>query len=393
MKHPIYMDYQATTPVDPAVLDAMLPFFSTTFGNPASRQHVFGWTAEAAVEAARTTIAHAIGAQPAEIIFTSGATEANNLAIKGIAEELRRKGAHIITVATEHKSVLDTCKRLERNGYTVTFLPVNPDGLIDLNLLDRSITAQTILVSVMAANNEIGTLQSIDEIGKICRAHSLAFHSDATQAVGKIPLNVQTSKIDLMSFTAHKMYGPKGIGALYVRNANPKIKIAMQMDGGGHERGMRSGTLNVPGIVGFGKAVEISMRVMSEESIRLREYRDTMLHEFTGKIDGVELNGHPDLRLPHNLNISFDGVEDTALMMSMREIAVSTGSACSTNSPEPSHVLKALGLSSDRIHSSIRFGLGRFTTQEEIEYTISSVVENVNKLRALSPKYKMAHQA
>jgi cysteine desulfurase len=386
MKKAIYMDYHSTTPVDPAVMAAMLPYFTEKFGNAASRQHQFGWTAEEGVESSRSTIAKAIGAHSNEIVFTSGSTEANNLALKGIAEMCKQKGNHVVSVQTEHKSVLDPCKKLERWGFSVTYLSVDNYGLIDLDSLSKAITPSTILVSVMVANNEIGTIQPIAEIGKICRQRGVFFHTDATQAVGKIPVNVDTVNIDLMSFTAHKMYGPKGVGALYVRNNNPKVKLALQMDGGGHERGMRSGTLNVPGIVGFAKALDISIRVMEEESARLKEYRDKMLKEFAAGIEDVHLNGHPELRLPHNLNVSFDGIEDSALMMSMKDIAVSTGSACSTSIPEPSHVLKALRLPKERLHSSIRFGLGRFTTAEEIDYVIDRVTETVKKLRELSPR-------
>jgi cysteine desulfurase len=382
------MDYHSTTPVDPRVVDAMLPFFTEKFGNAASRQHMFGWIAEEAVESSRARIAQQIGAEQKDIVFTSGATESNNLAIKGIAEVRRQKGNHIITVQTEHKSVLDTCKRLEKQGFEVTYLPVDSFGVVDVNRLRDSLRPTTLLVSVMFANNEIGTLQSIAEIGRVCREHGVIFHTDATQAVGKVPVNVSTMCIDAMSFSGHKIYGPKGVGALYVRQSSPKVKIAMQMDGGGHERGMRSGTLNVPGIVGVAKALELSVELMAEESKRLGGYRDRMFHEFVTRLDGVSLNGHPTDRLPNNLNVSFAYVEDNALLMSMKDVAVSTGSACSTADPEPSHVLKALRLPQERLHSSLRFGLGRFTTEEEVEYVITRVVECVRKLRELSPAYK-----
>jgi len=386
------MDYHATTPVDPRVLDAMLPYFTEKFGNAASRQHEFGWIAEDAVETARASIAHNLGALNKEILFTSGATESNNLAIKGIAELWQQKGNHIITVTTEHKSVIDSCRRLEKNGIHITYLPVNSDGLIDLNRLQESISPKTIFVSIMAANNEIGTIQDIAQIGKICHDKNVFFHTDATQAAGKIPINVQSMNIDLMSFSAHKIYGPKGTGALYVRSSNPKVRLAMQLDGGGHEHGFRSGTLNVPAIVGFSKAFELSIQSMENEMNRLRDYRDTMLDEFSKNLDEIYLNGDPINRLPNNLNLSFLHVEDNALMMAMKDIAVSTGSACSTADPEPSHVLKALGLPPERLHSSLRFGLGRFTTEEEVHYVIGRVIENVKKLRALSPTYKKNYQ-
>jgi len=387
IRTPVYMDYHATTPVDSRVLEAMLPFFSEKFGNPSSRQHRFGWIAEEAVESCRENIARCIGSESKEIVFTSGATESSNLALKGTAEAYKQKGSHIVTVQTEHKSVLDTCRRLEKQGFEVTYLPVDEYGIVDLDRFRASLRPSTILVSIMIANNEIGSIQSVDEIGKLCREHAVFFHTDATQAVGKIPVDVQKMHIDLMSFNAHKIYGPKGIGALYVRRSNPKVKIAMQMDGGGHERGMRSGTLNVPGIVGLAKALELSVQSMSEETIRLRILRDRMFDAFTGQLDEVFLNGHPTNRLPNNLNVSFLYAEDNALMMSMKDIAVSTGSACSTADPEPSHVLKALRLPQERLHSAIRFGLGRFTTEEEVEYVIGRVVENVRKLRQLSPGY------
>ncbi len=390
MKFPIYMDYHATTPVDPRVLDVMLPYFTEKFGNPASRQHQFGWIAEEAVETSRSSIAKSLGVESREIIFTSGATESNNLALKGIADSYHHKGNHIITTLTEHKSILDPCKKLEKAGFKVTYLPVDQYGNIDLNQFESEITSATILVSIMFANNEIGTIQDIKSISKICRDKGILFHTDATQAVGKINLNIKEMDIDLLSFSGHKIYGPKGIGVLFIKNSSPKIKLTMQMNGGGHERGIRSGTLNVPAIVGLAKALELSIQSMDDEEKRLRKLRDKMLSSFTKSLDDVYLNGHPINRLPNNLNVSFLHVEDTQLMMSMREIAVSTGSACSTADPEPSHVLKALGISKDRIHSAIRFGLGRFTTEEEVDYTIDKVVENVKKLRNISQQYKIS---
>jgi cysteine desulfurase len=390
MKLPIYMDYHATTPVDPRVLDVMLPYFTEKFGNPASRQHQFGWIAEEAVETSRSSIAKSLGVESREIIFTSGATESNNLVLKGIADSYRHKGNHIITALTEHKSILDPCKKLEKAGFKVTYLPVDQYGNIDLNQLEDEITTNTILVSLMFANNEIGTIQDIKSIGKICRDKGILFHTDATQAIGKITVNIKEMNIDLLSFSGHKIYGPKGIGVLFIKNSSPKIKLTMQMDGGGHERGLRSGTLNVPAIVGLAKAVELAIQSLDDEEKRLRKLRDKMFSSFTKSLDDVYLNGHPINRLPNNLNVSFLHVEDTQLMMSMKEIAVSTGSACSTADPEPSHVLKALGISNDRIHSAIRFGLGRFTTEEEVGYTIDKVIENVQKLRNISQLHKIS---
>jgi cysteine desulfurase len=385
MKLPIYMDYQATTPVDPRVVESMLPFFTENFGNPASRQHRFGWISEEAVESARAGIARSIGAEAREIIFTSGATESNNLALKGAGEALRQKGNHIITVQTEHRSVLDPARKLEKLGYQVTFLQVDEHGILDLERLRAALTPKTILVSVMFANNEIGTIQDIRSIGAMCRENGVLFHTDATQAAGKLTINVEELKIDLLSCSAHKIYGPKGIGALYARSSNPRVKLAPQMDGGGHERGIRSGTLNVAGIVGFAKAMELGISSMNEESNRMTGLRDKLLTGVTAQLDDVCLNGHPTSRLPNNLNISFLGVEDNALMMSMKDVAVSTGSACSTADPEPSHVLKALRLRPERLHSAIRFSLGRFTTGEEVEYVVARVVESVKTLRKLMP--------
>lgn len=387
---PVYMDYHATTPVDPRVVEAMLPFFTERFGNPASRQHQFGWIAEEAVESARSLIARALNCGQREIIFTGGATEGNNLALKGIIESMRQKGNQIITVKTEHKSVLDTCKRLERAGIDVVYLDVDGSGLVDVDELRRKITPKTVLVSVMLANNEIGTLQPIGEIGQICREKGVILHTDATQALGKIPIDVQEMKVDLLSFSGHKIYGPKGVGGLFVRNSNPRVKLSAQLDGGGQERGMRSGTLNVPGIVGLGKAIELAQALMEEESCRLRTLRNKLFDGLRANLDDVYLNGHEALRLPNNLNLSFLHVEDNVLMMSLKDIALSTGSACSTADPEPSHVLKALRLPADRLHSALRFGLGRFTTEEEIGYVIRRVTETVTTLRAHSPRFQAA---
>jgi cysteine desulfurase IscS len=392
MKMPIYLDNHATTPMDPRVLDAMLPYFTEKFGNAASRNHVFGWQAEEAVEKARKQIADLIGATSKEIIFTSGATESNNLAIKGVAEMYAEKGNHIITVATEHKAVLDTCKHLEKNGYRVTYLPVRQDGLVDLDMLRGAITDKTILVSVMYANNEIGVVQPIAEIGKIVKERGVLFHTDAVQAIGKIPVNVIRDNIDLMSMTAHKLYGPKGVGALYVRRKNPRVQLTAQMDGGGHERGMRSGTLNVPGIVGFGKACEICQQEMPEESVRLKALRDRLKDKLLAELDEVYINGSMESRLPHNLNMSFAYVEGESLLMGINDVAVSSGSACTSATLEPSYVLKALGAGDDLAHSSIRFGIGRFNTEEEIDYVANRVVEVVRKLRELSPLYEMVKE-
>jgi cysteine desulfurase len=392
MKMPIYLDNHATTPMDPRVLNAMLPYFSETFGNAASRNHAFGWQAEEAVEKARKQIADLVGANAKEIIFTSGATESDNLAIKGIAEMYAEKGNHIITAASEHKAVLDTCKRLEKEGYRVTYLPLKADGLIDLEMLAESITNKTILVSIMYANNEIGVVQPIREIGKLCRQRGVLFHTDAVQAIGKIPVNVNEDNIDLMSITGHKLYGPKGVGALYVRRRNPRVQLTAQMDGGGHERGMRSGTLNVPGIVGLGEACAICQREMAEESARLRGMRDYLRDRLEKELPEVYVNGSTEHRLPHNLNISFAYVEGESLLMGINDIAVSSGSACTSATLEPSYVLKALGMGDDLAHSSIRFGIGRFNTQEEVEYTAGRVIDVVQKLRELSPLWEMAQE-
>jgi cysteine desulfurase len=386
------MDNHATTPVDPRVLDAMLPYFIEKFGNAASRNHGFGWEAEEAVDKARRQIADLIGAASKEIIFTSGATESNNLAIKGVAEMYAERGDHIITVATEHKAVLDTCKRLEKHGCRVTYLPVGPDGLIDLDRLRESITGRTILVSVMFANNEIGVLQPVREIGRIAKERGVLFHTDATQAVGKVPMSVIEDNIDLMSISAHKMYGPKGVGALYVRRKNPRVQLTCQLDGGGHERGMRSGTLNVPGIVGLGEACEICRREMPEESARLRALRDRLRAKLEAGLDEVYVNGSWEHRLPNNLNMSFAYVEGESLLMGIKEVAVSSGSACTSATLEPSYVLRALGVGDDLAHTSIRFGLGRFNTEEEVDFVAERVIDTVRKLRELSPLYEMAKE-
>jgi cysteine desulfurase len=392
VKLPIYMDNHATTPVDPRVLDAMLPYFRQHFGNAASRNHQFGWEAEQAVEKAREQIAKLVGATSKEIIFTSGATESDNLAIKGVAEMYREKGNHIITAATEHKAVLDTCKRLEKNGYRVTYLPVGADGLISLEDLKRAIDDKTILVTIMYANNEIGVIQPIAEIGKLCHEKGVLFHSDAVQAIGKVPVNVIKDNIDLMSITAHKIYGPKGVGALYVRRKNPRVQITAQIDGGGHERGMRSGTLNVPGIVGLGAACELAMNEMPEESKRLAYLRDKLRKKFEDNLDEIHINGTMEHRLPGNLNMSFVYVEGESLLMGINDIAVSSGSACTSATLEPSYVLKALGLGDDVAHSSIRFGIGRFNTEAEIDYIADKLIDTVNKLRELSPLYEMVKE-
>ena len=392
MKTPIYFDNHATTPTDPRVVDAMLPYFTQKFGNAASRNHSFGWEAEKAVDNARKQIADLIGATTKEIVFTSGATESDNLAIKGVAEMYAEKGNHIITAATEHKAVLDTCKKLEKHGYRVTYLPLKQDGLVDLDQLRDSITDKTILVSIMYANNEIGVIQPVAEIGKICHERGVLFHTDGVQAVGKVPVNVILDNIDLMSMSAHKIYGPKGVGALYVRRKSPRVQITAQMDGGGHERGMRSGTLNVPGIVGMGEACGICQQEMPEESKRLRHLRDKLRSTFERELDEVFINGSMEHRLPHNLNMSFAYVEGESLLMGINDVAVSSGSACTSATLEPSYVLKALGVGDDLAHTSIRFGLGRFNTEEEVDYVAGRVIEVVRKLRELSPLYEMAKE-
>jgi cysteine desulfurase len=392
MKLPIYMDYHATTPVDPRVVQAMLPFFTEHFGNAASRNHPFGWEAEAAVEAARKQVADLIGSQAKEIIFTSGATESNNLAIKGVAEMYREKGNHIITCVTEHKAVIDTCKKLEKNGYRVTYLQVQKDGRIDLDELRAAITDKTILISIMAANNEIGVLQPIAEIGAIAKERGILFHTDAVQAAGKIPFNVNDLKVDLVSLSAHKMYGPKGVGALYVRRRNPRVLLSEQIHGGGHERGMRSGTLNVPGIVGLGKAAELCQQEMASETARLSALRARLNEALHANLDELYINGSMEHRLPHNLNISFAYVEGESLLMGINDVAVSSGSACTSASLEPSYVLKALGAGDDLAHSSIRFGLGRWTTEEEVDYVVEKLTNVVRRLREMSPLYEMVKE-
>ena len=389
IKFPIYLDHNATTPCDPRVVDAMVPYFTQNFGNAASRNHPFGWEAEAAVDNAREQVAKLIGADPKEMIFTSGATEADNLAIKGVFEMYASKGNHIITCNIEHKAVLDTCKHIEKEGGEVTYLKVNDDGLIDMKELEAAIKPTTILIAIMYANNEIGTVMPVKEIGALAKKNGILFFTDATQAVGKIPVDVNKDGIDLLAMTAHKMYGPKGIGALYVRRKNPRVKVTAQMDGGGHERGMRSGTLNVPGIVGFGKACELAYNEMEADAKRLSVLRDKLENALL-KIEEAYVNGSKQHRLPHVTNISFKYVEGEGMMMGFnKDIALSSGSACTSASLEPSYVLKALGLGDDLAHSSLRFGLGRFTTEDQIDYTIEAVTNTVNKLREMSPLWEM----
>ncbi len=387
---PIYMDYHATTPVDPRVVEAMLPHFSSKFGNAASRSHAFGWTAEEAAAHGREQVARLIGAEnDKEIVFTSGATESDNLALKGVAEFYRDKGDHLITSVTEHKAILDTCKRLEKSGYRVTYLPVGTDGRVDPDDVKKAITDKTILVSIMLANNEVGAVNPLAEIGAITREKGVLFHSDAVQGIGKVPFDVQKMHVDLASVTAHKMYGPKGVGALYVRRSKPRVRLVAQLDGGGHERGMRSGTLNVPGIVGFGKAAEIMTEEGPRESRRLLALREALRSKITSRLDEVTLNGSVEHRLPGNLNLSFAFVEGEALMMAIKDVAVSSGSACTSASLEPSYVLRAMGVGEELAHSSIRFGLGRFNTEEEVDYVADLVVEKVKRLRDMSPLYEM----
>lgn len=393
MKFPIFMDNHSTTPMDPRVLEAMLPYFCEKFGNAASRNHAFGWEAEEAVEQARKQIAKLIHADPKELVFTSGATESDNLALKGVLEMYKEKGDHIITSMTEHRAILDTAKGLEsKRGLKVTYLPVDKHGMVSPDEVRNAITDKTILISIMMANNEIGTINPVQEIGKIAKEKGILFHCDATQGVGKIPVNVQEMGIDLMSFSAHKIYGPKGIGALYVRKKAPRVRIAPIIDGGGHERGMRSGTLPVPLIVGFGKACEICDQEMEAETAKLSALRDRLQASIMKALDEVYLNGHPIQRLPHNLNISFAYVEGESLLMGVKEIALSSGSACTSATLEPSYVLRALGVGSDLAHSSIRFGLGRFNTVEEVDYTAKRIIEIVTKLREMSPLYEMAKE-
>jgi cysteine desulfurase len=387
---PIFMDYHSTTPVDPRVLETMLPYFTTKFGNAASRSHAFGWVAEEAVDVARENIAKLVGAQSEkEIVFTSGASESNNLALKGVAEFYKDKGNHIITSVIEHKSILDTCKRLEKEGFEVTYLPVGKDGRVDPADVEKAITPKTILVSIMLANNEIGTIQPLEAIGKITRSHGVLFHTDAVQGAGKIDFDVQKMNVDLCSVTAHKIYGPKGVGALYVRRSKPRVRLVAQMDGGGHERGNRSGTLNVPAIVGFGKAAEICMKERFEEAARLTKLRDRLQSKIQAGLDEVYLNGSLEHRLPGNLNLSFAFIEGEGMMMAIKDVAVSSGSACTSASLEPSYVLRALGVGDELAHSSIRFGLGRFTTEEEVDFVANLVIEKSTALRNMSPLYEM----
>src|SRR6266436_2701447 len=393
MKKPVYMDNHATTRVDSRVLDAMLPYFTEKFGNAASRNHSFGWEAEEAVGHSRDQIAALIGAKSKEIIFTSGATESDNLAIKGVIEFYKDKGNHIITCVTEHKAVLDSCRALERAGKaTVTYLPVDKYGMVDPDAVRRAITDKTVLITSMWANNEIGTIHPIAEIGKIAKEKGIVFHTDAVQAIGKVPVDVEKAGVDLASITAHKIYGPKGIGAIWVRSKGPRIRISPQMDGGGHERGMRSGTLNVPGIVGLGAACELAGKELPEESNRLLQLRSQLQAGLFERLDEIYVNGHPTERLPGNLNVSFAYVEGESLLMGINDIAVSSGSACTSATLEPSYVLKALGVGEDLAHTSIRFGLGRFNTEEEVDYVIDKMVQVVSKLRELSPLYEMAKE-
>jgi cysteine desulfurase len=392
VKLPIYMDNHATTPMDPRVLEAMLPYFTDKFGNAASRNHSFGWAGEEAVENARQQVASLVGATAKEIIFTSGATESDNLMIKGVAEMYREKGNHIITQAIEHKAVLDTCKNLEKHGFEVTYLPVQRDGRVSPEDVRKAMKPTTILICVMYANNEIGIINPIQEIGKIAKEHGVIFAVDGVQAAGKVPVDVQKDNIDLLAISAHKMYGPKGVGALYVRRRNPRVQLSAIIDGGGHERGMRSGTLNVPGIVGLGKACELCQQEMAQESERLRGLRDRLRKGLEAKLDEVFINGSMEHRLPNNLNMSFAYVEGESLLMGINDVAVSSGSACTSATLEPSYVLKALGVGEDLAHTSIRFGLGRFTTQEEVDYVVDKMVQVVSKLRELSPLYEMAKE-
>lgn len=390
IKLPIYMDYNATTPVDPRVIEEMMPYFGEKFGNAASRSHAYGWTAEEAVEAAREKLVEFIGGDSGkEIVFTSGATEADNLALKGVAEYYQSKGNHIITTAIEHKAILDTGKRLQKQGFDVTFLPVGQDGVVDPDDVKRAMTDKTILVSVMLANNEVGTVQPLEEIGAMTRERGIVFHTDAVQGLGKIPFDVKKANVDLVSMSAHKMYGPKGVGALWVRRSKPRVRLVAQMDGGGHERGMRSGTLNVPSIVGFAKAADLCIKEQSEEARRTKALRETLRHLIQDRLEEVKVNGSLEHRLPGNLNMSFAFVEGEAMMMAIKDVAVSSGSACTSASLEPSYVLKAMGVGDELAHSSIRFGIGRFTTCEEVEYVGDLVFEKVNKLREMSPLYEM----
>ncbi len=382
VKLPIYMDHHATTPVALEVFEAMRPFFLEQFGNAASRSHAFGWAAEGAVETARAEVAELIGCRPIEVVFTSGATESDNLALKGVAYAYRDKGTHLVTSAVEHHAVLDTCKRLEKEGFQVTYLPVDRYGMVDPGDVAKAVTPKTTLVSIMLASNEVGTIQPLAEIGRLCKAKGILLHSDAVQGVGKIPVKVDGLGVDLLSLTAHKMYGPKGAGALYVRMGSPRVRLVPQMDGGGHEKGRRSGTLNVPGIVGLGKACELSGRLMASEAVRLGALRERLRAGLFVRLDHIHLNGHPTQRLPGNLNVSFDFVEGEALLLSLKEIAVSSGSACTSASMQASHVLRAMGIGDELAHTSIRFGLGRGNTEEEVDYVCDRIVEEVTRLRA-----------
>ena len=387
MQRPIYMDCHATTPVDPRVLDAMLPYFRTHFGNAASRTHSFGWTAEAAVDGAREQVAALLGAEAREIVFTSGASESNWLALRGAAQALRERGDHLVTTAIEHKAVLETCRRLTHEGFRLTVVPVRPDGIVDVQRIAAAIEPQTILVSVMAANNELGTLQPLAEIGRLCRERGLLFHTDAAQAVGKVPLDVEALQLDLLSFSAHKLYGPKGIGALYVRRRGRRVRLVPQNEGGGQERGLRSGTVNVTGVVGLGMACELAAAGMDAEAPRLRALRDRLLAGILRQLNDVTVNGSMEQRLPHSLNLSFAGVQGESLLMLMNDVAVSPGAACDSANSEPSHVARAIGVPDDLARSSLRFGLGRFNTEEEVDYAIDKVVQSVRRLRSESPLY------
>lgn len=392
MKLPIYMDNHATTPMDPRVLQEMIPYFTDVFGNAASRSHSFGWRAEEAVETAREQVAALIGANSKEIIFTSGATESDNLAIKGVAHFYQSKGKHIITSQVEHKAVLDTCKALEKEGFKVTYLPVTAQGQVRVEDVAAAITPETTLVSIMWVNNEIGSVNDIGAIGALCKQKGVIFHTDAVQGIGRIPFNVDALKVDLVSITAHKLYGPKGVGALYVRRRNPRVRLELQMDGGGHERGMRSGTLNVPGIVGLGKAADLARLELTETSAHVKALRDRLHAGITAQLKDVFLNGHPTERHPGNLNISFAYVEGESLLMALKDVAVSSGSACTSASLEPSYVLRAIGVGDELAHTSIRFGVGKFNTEEEIDFVIQLVVDKVNKLREMSPLWEMAQE-
>ena len=389
-KLPIYFDYNATTPLDPRVLEAMMPYLTNKFGNSASRSHSFGWDAEAAVDKARNQVATLIGANEKEIVWTSGSTESNNLAIKGAADMYKDKGKHIITATHEHKAVLDPCKRLQKDGFDVTYLEPAADGVITAAQVEAAMRPDTILVSIMWANNEIGTINEVPKIGRLCKDRDVIFHTDATQWVGKMPTDVEAAGIDLLSASAHKMYGPKGVGFLYVRRRKPRVRLTPLFDGGGHERGMRSGTLNVPGIVGMGEAAEISGREMAADSARHRKLRDKLESTILSQLDYTKVNGHKENRLPHCSNISFAYVEGESMMMAIKEIAVSSGSACTSASLEPSYVLKALGVGDDLAHSSLRLSLGRFTTEDEVDYVIAAIIKGVTRLREMSPLYELA---